>query len=628
MTPHPARLRELPLGAIRAQGWLADQLRLQADGQTGQLEEIWADVGPDSGWLGGGGEAWERGPYYLDGLVPLAYVLHDEGLQAKAQKWVEAILASQGDNGMFGPTTNADWWSRMVVLKVMTQYADATEDERVPPFLRRYFEHQRDHLPARPLEGWGRARGADNVISIMWLYDKIQEPWLLDLAQLVLTQTDDWASFLIDQLPPGRTPTFQHLSHCVNVAMGLKLPAAQYLLDGNQKHLDTTHEMEANLDRLHGQVHGTFSGDEWLAGRQATQGVETCQVVELMYTLEQQSRIFGDPSFGDRLEEVGYNLLPASNDPQMLAHQYHQQANQVLVSFDSREWSFSGPDANIFGLEPHFGCCTANLHQGWPKLVRSLWMHSGSDSLTSVAYGPCQVDTELAGTAVRLDVRTSYPFEDTVVIAVAVDTPTPFELRLRKPAWCAAPRVEIDGENQQITIDDEGYIAIRRTWTHGDAVTLTLPMQIRTIQRDNDAVGFRLGPLVLVHGVEEIWRPVPDHAGLAEWEITPRKPWNLGAWLEDPDGAASWPVERRKVAAVPFRIEDAPLIVRGQGALIREWQLHQASAGPVPRSTVTTDMPILPMPLVPYGSARLRVAEMPTVHASYDLQARDGSSPV
>lgn len=619
MTAHASRLCELPLGAIRPQGWLADQLRLQADGQTGQLEEIWADVGPESGWLGGYGEAWERGPYYLDGLVPLAYVLHDEGLQAKAQKWVESILVSQRDDGMFGPTANSDWWPRMVVLKVMTQYADATDDQRVLPFLRGYFEHQRDHLPARPLEGWGRARGADNAISIMWFYDKTQEPWLLDLAKLVLNQTDDWASFLIDQLLPGRTPAFRHLTHCVNVAMGLKMPAAQYLIDKSQKLLTTTHEMEANLDRLHGQVHGTFSGDEWLAGRLATQGVETCQVVELMYTLEQQSRIFGDPSFGDRLEEVGYNLLAASNDPQMLAHQYHQQANQVLVSFDRREWSFSGPDANTFGLEPHFGCCTANLHQGWPKLVRSLWMRSGTDSLTAVAYGPCRIDTELAGTGVRLDVDTAYPFDDTLSITVTADTPTPFELRLRKPAWCIDPRVEINGENQTITIDDDGYIALRRAWSRGDVVTLTLPMQIRTVPRDDGAVGFRLGPLVLVHGVEEIWRPVPDHAGLAEWEITPRKPWNLGVWLEDPAGVASWPIERRNVSAVPFRREDAPLIVHGQGAMIREWDLHQASAGPVPPSTVTTDMPILPMQLVPYGSARLRIAEMPAVHASYDV---------
>jgi len=69
----PARL--LPPGAIRPRGWLADQLRLLADGLTGRLDEVWDDVGPNSAWLGGDGEDWERGPDYLDGLIALAYAL-------------------------------------------------------------------------------------------------------------------------------------------------------------------------------------------------------------------------------------------------------------------------------------------------------------------------------------------------------------------------------------------------------------------------------------------------------------------------------------------------------------------------------------------------------------------------
>src|ERR1700679_1303800 len=43
----------LPLGSIRPRGWLKEQLQIQASGLGGHLDETWADVGPNSGWLGG-----------------------------------------------------------------------------------------------------------------------------------------------------------------------------------------------------------------------------------------------------------------------------------------------------------------------------------------------------------------------------------------------------------------------------------------------------------------------------------------------------------------------------------------------------------------------------------------------
>ena len=620
MTINRATLRELPLGAIRPQGWLRDQLRLQADGQTGQLEEVWPDVGPDSAWLGGDGEPWERGPYYLDGLIPLAYVLDDKNLQHKAQKWIEAILDSQHDDGQFGPTSNQDWWPRMVALKALTQYADATGDERVPPFLRRYFDYQLNHLPVRPLEGWGNARGADNILSILWLHERTQEPWLLDLGRLVLQQTFDWATFINQQLPAGVAPTFRHATHCVNVAMGLKTPAVAMLLDGEPHHADEIRLMLTNLDRLHGLVHGAFSGDEWLAGREPHHGVETCEVVELMFSLEQVVRLVGDLSYGDLLEQVAFNLLPASNDPQMLAHQYHQQANQVLVSFAPRDWSFSGPDANTFGLEPHFGCCTANLHQGWPKYARSLWLQSDADdSLTAVSYAPCQVDADVAGQHVQLDVRTDYPFNELVEISIATDAPTDLTLRLRIPTWCEDPTLTVQDEAICTPVGEDGCITIQRIWSDQDLVLLTLPMTLRTVPRDNGATGLRLGPLVMVHAIDELWRPVPDHRGLAEWEITPRSPWNLGLWSADPQGLDSWQIDRTPVAPIPFAAADAAVVILGKGAQIRQWQMRDNSAGTLPQSPAATQMPLQPIRILPYGCARLRIAELPTVTIPADM---------
>ncbi|GAA2821584.1 hypothetical protein [Nonomuraea rubra] len=140
-------------------------------------------------------------------------------------------------------------------------------------------------------------------------------------------------------------------------------------------------------------------------------------------------------------------------------------------------------------------------------------------------------------------------------------------------------------------------------------------MRLRTVPRDRGAVGFRLGPLVMVHGIGEIWRTVPGHRGPAEWEINPRTMWNCGVLLAD---RQSWRIERRPVSEVPFTADAAPVVIHAAGAILREWKLVDGSADVPPSGPAPTGQPVLPMRLVPYGSARLRVAELPVIAVAED----------
>lgn len=610
----PPEFTELPPGRVRPLGWLARQLRAQADGLTGRLEEIWPDVGPGNAWRGGDGDDWERGPYYLDGLVPLAWVLDDAALQARALSWVDAILDSQRDDGSFGPTTNDDWWPRMVALKALCAYADATDDERVPEFLDRYFAFQRAELPRRPLAGWGRMRGAENVLAVWWLHERTGDPALRELAATLLTQTAPWDRHLGPELPEGPVRRFAHATHGPNVAMALKLPAVASLLDDHAAHRARFDQQRARLDERHGLVSGVFSGDEWLAGREPWHGTETCQVVEHLFSLETVGRIWGDAAVWDEVELIAFNALAAACDPHMLAHQYHQQANQVLVSFAQRRWTFSGDDANVFGLEPHYGCCTANLHQGWPKFARSLWALRAGE-LVALSYAPASVDADVAGGRFAIDVETDYPFEERIVLVVRAAPADETTLRLRIPGWCSAPAARLDDEPVQLQLRD-GYVSIRRVWHPGDRLELELPAVPRLVPRDRGAVGVRLGPLVLAHGIPEIWRPVPGGAGLGEWEIGSRRSWNFGLWTKRFD---AWAVVRRPSGAAPFSPENPPVTVFAHGARIAEWRLVDSSAGPLPPSPVASGAPIEDIPLVPYGCARIRVAELPVIEPLGDV---------
>lgn len=618
---HRFTFHPLPLGAVRPDGWLRRQLRLQADGLTGHIEELWPDLGPDSGWLGGDGESWERGPYYLDGLVPLAYLLDDATLIGRASMWIEWMLASQREDGQFGPA-NDDWWPRMVAAKALVQYAEVTGDERVLPFLLRYFAYQHATLPSRPLVSWGKARSADNALSVLWAHERTGEEWLLELARTLLTQGDDWGTFLTQHLITGRAREFSHLTHGPNVAMGLKYPAVRALLGDQPDAAEVTRAALANLDRWHGQVHGVFSGDEWLGGREAVAGVETCQVVELLFSLSSLVAVLGDGRYGDLIELVGYNLLPASSDARMLAHQYHQQANQIEASIADRPWTYSGHDANTFGLEPHFGCCTANYHQGWPKLVRSLWF-AAADGLVAAAYGPSVVRADVGSGVVEIEEVTDYPFSGRITLRVRqAPDDARWAVYVRVPEW-AGPELgaTVAGGSAVLATGDDGFARIERAWKAGDEVVLDLPLRPRRVWRERQAVGVRVGPLVMVHSPGERWRAIEDARGLGEWEVLPRNNWNIGLAVDGEVPLERWEVSTAPVPDVPFQLAGAPLTVAAMGNTITGWTRDGANAGTVPEGPVRVGW-LHAGKLVPYGCARVRIAEFPTV-----VSVRTSSAP-
>jgi uncharacterized protein len=619
MKLHAAAFETLPLGSIRPQGWIRHQLELQADGLTGHLEEHWPDVGEDNGWLGGTGDSWERGPYYLDGLVPLAYLLKDERLIAKANRWIEWSLASQREDGSFGPegiqTVNQDvdkkqdWWHFTIMLKVLTQHEEATGDERVVPFLTKFLRHVHDRIGEQPLRGWAEARGADLLLSIVWLFKRTDEKFLLELAHTVAEQTTDWTG-LFRQFPFWRkVEQWDWRTHVVNVAMGLKTPGVLFELTGDPAEREAVDRGIDSLMTYHGQAHGMFSGDEWLSGTHPSQGVELCAVVEYMFTMEQLVRIFGDGRFADILEKVAFNALPATISADWTSHQYDQQVNQIICNVAPRNWS-NGPDANLFGLEPNFGCCTANMHQGWPKLVSHLWMSDGKGGLAAVSYAPCTVTASVGtGAHLQLEVGGDYPFREQVKIRLNLDRSETFAIALRIPAWCTAPVLAVNGSRMQGEPPVNGYVTLNQKWSDGDTVLLDLPMEVKTETRHLNAVSVQRGPLVYALPVGENWQMITQRAKFHDWEIYPSTPWKFGL----PEGADFQVSLADAVPDQPFDASETPVRLKVNGQLVKNWAMEGNNAGTPPLVADTEGQPLQQLELVPYAAAKLRIAEFPLI---------------
>jgi len=625
-TPLPANgLREtamcpLPVGAVRPEGHLKERLRLQADGLTGHAEELYEDIGK-SDWLtnaGKGGEySWERGPYYARGLIALAFALDDAALKEKAKKWVEAALASQKENGDFGPRTN-NWWANMLPLWYLRDWSDAAGDPRVVPFLERYFAYQMKELEAVSFEKescWACARGGDEVDAILWLYGRTGDGKWLDFARKVASLTADWTTYYHVGGDPGRGARGcgGYRCHIVNFMQGLKFPAMKWLLGGS--YLDrsayaTAFDPDGWVMRTYGRPDTMVNGSEPLTDRSASGGTELCAIAERIVSNQKTIAVFGDAAPADDLEDVVYNSLAATVTKDMKGIRYYHLLNQPTCADKGLMFANNGHDTQITGANcpgPHsgYGCCRSNWHVAWPKFVQTMWMLKG-DGIAAVAHGPSSVTARLSCGEVTLREETDYPRSGKVTVRV-VKGGGRFPLYVRIPRWAK--------------VADAGtFRKYERVWAAGDAVELDFPMEVSLSYWENGAVAIRRGPLIYSLKIEEDRQKVQRYkvpyenvwienggSDFPRWEIRPKSPWNYALVLKG-DGLKDAELVKggEEIRAKAVRTEAA-----GWGYLRADapGRAVDPPMSPVGRSACTPNEE--KVTLVPIGETQLRITLFP-----------------
>ncbi|MBK7628224.1 MAG: glycoside hydrolase family 127 protein [Bacteroidales bacterium] len=646
---NPAPLKQnayikLPLGVVKPAGWLKSQLEAQASGLTGNVDDFWPDL-VNSSWRGGEGEAWERGPYFLDGMVPLAYLLEDKALIEKSNKWIQSIISSSRDTGWYGPAKNKDRWPLAVANKVLMQYYEATGDTNALNVLEKYFRYLHSSPPDWPDKDWRGVRAMENAVTGYWLYRQTGEPWILETIESFKKNSSDWTTYYekfpwdsaasADKKIPLNWGPEGLTAHVVNNAMAIKYPGLWYQQSMDQRYKNAVYSGIKKYDLNHGQAGGRFSGDEHLSGKSPAQGTELCSVVEYMFSLEELYAIFGDNKLADRLELLTYNALPATTTPDMWAHQYDQQSNQVLVSGVKRDWSTNGDYSNIYGLMPNFACCLANMHQGWPKFVESMWMATNDNGLALVAYGPSVVKALVGkGAEVTITEETDYPFSGSVILKIETAKPVKFPLEFRVPGW--ADSLTITYKGKTVVAKGSSNYRLSEKWKSGDRIVIEIPMEMRVEKRYNNSASLLRGPLYFALRIEKEYKSIKinydnfSYKGSVDWEITPKSAWNYGLLIDYKNINRGLKLTENKPGKYPFadkgdmvwsadsakyiQVEDdAPLVLTARGIRIPEWTLKNNSADVPPLSPVKPVGDPEVITLVPYGCTRLRITEFPVM---------------
>ena len=601
------------------------QLELQVSGLCGNLDKIWPDI-RDSAWVGGTCEGWERVPYWLDGFIPLAFLLRNDDMIARAKRFIDRILSFQQEDGWLCPNGNTprekyDTWAIQLIAKVLTVWYDCSGDERIPQALYRLLKNYHDLLSTGKIRlfGWGKSRWYETFIALHFL-DRLypDTAWIPSLAQILKKQGTDWTA-LTDRWETPLNEWTQE-THIVNLVMMLKFQAVSHDLL-KEPYTDSAEDLYQILRKYNGTPVGIFTGDECLSGQSPIQGTELCSVVELMYTMEWLYAETGNAKWAERLETVAFNALPATISEDMWCHQYVQMSNQINCTeiIGNPPFGTNSGEAHVFGLEPHYGCCTANHGQGWPKLALSAFMQA-SDGIVSAIPLPAKLETEWNGTPITVECVTEYPFRNEIVYQVSVPEETDCALHLRIPSFAKRPtcngRPIAHGQDTVISGFAKGTTEI----------VIRFETEPELHASANDLFYVTSGSLVFSLPITEQWgrkeyrkQGVERKYPYCDYHLKGKSGWNF-AW----DAEKHFEKHLYRGNEIPFSATH-PRITLSANLYPIDWG-YEPRFSTVCRKTPRSTVPIGDVnhtELIPYGCAKLRMTEMPIVKSpppqSFDL---------
>lgn len=631
----PSPLLRLPPGSITPQGWLFTMLENQRNGLNGQQEQISPFLKfSTSDWTTTNGsgttQGWERVPYWLRGYIDMGYCLQDGTVMSNATRWIQGVMNSARTNGYFGPAQDygdatvasdlginaPDLWPNMPMLDALRSYYEYTGDANALRLMSNYCAWEAN-LPASDFGAgyWPMMRMGDNIASVYWLYDRLGEPWLLNLASNMYANMARWDT-------PNSLPNW----HNVNIAECFRAPTVYWQQSGNPAQLQFAEANYQEVMRQYGQVPGGgFGGDEncrtgYYGPRQA---IETCGIVEFMRSFEVLTRITGNPVWAERCENLAANTLPAALRTNLLSLHYLTAPNQPETDNESKSPDINNGGSPWFSYSPseaNFYCCEHNHGMGWPYFCEETWLATWDNGLCASLYAPTTVRARVGdGSTVTVNESTDYPFSDTVQVAITATNSVSFPLYLRVPQWCSNSWIQINGRSVVSNSTPSTYVCIQRAWSAGDQVVLHFPRQItlQTWAANNNCVSVNYGPLAFSLEIQENWQTYGNNAApWTETEAYPATAWNYGLVLNSTNPAASFTVVTNAgaMATNPFTLETAPITLQVQARQIPAWTLDGLYAvGPVQPSPVYSQEPVQTVTLAPMGAARLRIAAFPTI---------------
>ena len=642
-----SRLKRFPLGSIRAEGFLKEQLLRGKDGMAGHLYElepaiiadpyvkkskvsVWTDEN-QSGWAG------EISANYWNGYIQHAFVLNDAEMIERATKWVDEMIQNQKEDGYLGTyyEENANVyddfnaWATTCAMRALLNFYDVTGRKDVLGAVHRcllWF-----------CETWAGDRkttyAGEYLIEVMvFCYCHTKDVRLMEFAE-------DYAEFLCTKdLYPNSYRSFLEddyeytTLHTVAAGMCARLPVLLYAVTGKEKYIKASEKFIEKLREK--SVHlsgGPVSIAEFLGPVSMTAESEYCNFTHFHTTYAYLSYVTGKGRYGDYAEEIFYNAAQGARKKDEKAIAYLTSPNQAYATDTSSTTGANSHDQVYAPCVP-VACCPANAVALIPEFIRDMMFFDANENIYVSVYGPCHLQYQ----GKDIEVKTRYPFRNKVTINI--NSEGGYGLFLRIPQWALGYQVTVNGEALETAVDENGYVKVGRLWKQGDVVEIVFKASPRVLRVDDtDAskkypIAIKYGALLFSYHIPERWEPIPGEPvtplpeGWSWFNVKPVYPSQVGGDEHDCFGSnrrrISWNIALdEELKAEDIRVEE--LEEEGyvwEHPMIRlHTECYKAPYlyPPYPIKTlepakdkhkVTEKLPLI---LEPYGCTNLRISYFP-----------------
>lgn len=511
-------LERFPMGTIRPEGFIKEQMMRNKEGMGGHLDEIepemikypylrtthvesWSEL-DQAGW------GAEISGNYWTGLVALAYTLRDEALMKKAENWVNQVLANQQEDGYLGTYMDPKYdrfqdynaWGNSRGMRALLYYYEATGREEVLQAVYRGVLWFAEHWTGDNKTSYA----APTLIEILiTCYHYTGDERLLRFAE----EFEDYhcKHDIFGTSYEGLQKKLEYNSyHAAGFGLLTKIPAILYTATGNRSYLQATEKRLTDLREKAMHLTGGIAGvNEYVAPVSSVAETEYCTFTFFNDTYAVMSGITGNPLYGDLMEQIFYNGAQGARKKDEKAIAYLSSPNQIYATEDS---SISIGDMQIYSPCYHTACCPVNSVLLLPEFVAGMLLHDEEGNIYTNAYGPCSLEVN----GVKLTEETMYPFRDTVTFRMECDKE--FTLNLKIPQWCRKYEITVNEEAVREAKVNGGYVPLRRAWKKEDVVRIRFAMEIEihTVD-DKDAankqpLAVTRGPLLYALPLEEVWK--------------------------------------------------------------------------------------------------------------------------